>query len=66
MGMAERIQFLRGTRTAPAGVAHPIVELTEAELRQIVGGNPTPQSKGTSSYSSSGAACCDGTKVCCI
>ena len=63
-----RVQFLRGERAASADV-HPIIELSDDELRLVIGGIDMAMgstNNQTSSYNTSApATCCDGTKVCC-
>ncbi|HSU17052.1 hypothetical protein [Longimicrobium sp.] len=63
------IQFLRGSASAGGGgEEHPIVQLTEEELRVVIGGTDAAlaSSTMTGSYNQpTGTFCCDGTKVCC-
>jgi hypothetical protein len=68
MSDKRHIAFLRGAEEAGAS-AHPILELSDEELRRVIGGDDEPvlkkASKITGSYDTSSGSCCDGTKVCC-
>ena len=64
----EAVKHLRGEPTK--GVArHPLVELTDEEIRRVVGGTDmvTGSSTMTGSYNMTEAPkyCCDGVKDCC-
>jgi hypothetical protein len=63
----ERIKFLRGSSASNDAQEHPILELSDEELRLVIGGvDPAVISSGmTGSYNNSGLACCDGTQTCC-
>ena len=67
MVTTNKVDFLRGG----AGVElepHPIVELSDDELRRIFGGagGGEESSSMTGSYDTTGNPfCCDGTQVCC-
>lgn len=68
MDALARVAFLRGQSTATDQQEHPILELSDEELRLIVGGvdGAMGSSTATGSYNNSApATCCDGTKVCC-
>jgi hypothetical protein len=62
-----RIAYLRGGATGTLEAPHPILELTDEELRLVIGGVDIAMasSNKTGSYNASNFACCDGTKVCC-
>jgi hypothetical protein len=64
----ERIGFLRGADDSDDMGKHPILEMSDEELRLVIGGvDPSTRSSGmTGSYNNSfPLACCDGTQVCC-
>lgn len=68
MGMHDDVQFLRGNSPAEAGTEHPIIELSDEELRIIVGGIEGGGASSSMTGSFNGSAplmCCDGTVVCC-
>lgn len=65
--MSERVHFLRGE--SATALVHPIVELTDDELRLVIGGVDMAMGSTndqTASFNNSHPLiCCDGTKVCC-
>jgi hypothetical protein len=64
---SEQIRFLRGSGDSES-ITHPVLRLTEEELRRVIGGvdGAMASSTMTGSYGDSVVtACCDGTQVCC-
>jgi hypothetical protein len=65
---AERVQYLGGSATTVDAELHPVIHLTDEELRRVIGGIEAQMASSsmTGSYNASApAACCDGTKTCC-
>lgn len=65
----DRVKFLRGSGGTTVAEPHPIIELTDEELRLAVGGidGAMGSSSMTGSYDATERPkmCCDGVKVCC-
>ena len=74
MRSEDGVKYLRGFSSSDAAGDHPILELTDEELRRVVGGVDMTQqtvSAATGSYPDPTPGppctgfCCDGVKVCC-
>lgn len=65
-----RIAFLRGSATIAGDASHPILELSEDDLRRAIGGvdNAMASSTMTATYGNTYDYCCDpwGSVCCCI